>query len=368
MAFALVGKRKMRKSAAGESVTGKFRAGIGAALCMGLILALGGCGGEGEKTQSAMSMIQELNYSEALEVLDAAQEAGESLRLVNRARGIAYMGLTDYVQAAACFEEALADSDGLIEDVDFDLNFYLAAAYTKSGRYSEAEPIYDAILALRPDEKDAYFLRGNVRLQLGNHEGAKADFDKVISMDPFNYDRVIEIHEVLAYFGYGEEGKVYLRAALEAGEKLMDKYAVGRIYYYLGEYQNACLALEDAREKGGAESYLYLGKAYEATGDYNYAANVYNSYISKNGGTAEVYNQLGLCEMAKGEYQKALDAFQAGKQLENITMLQTLSFNEIVAYEHLGEFSQAYELMGTYLKNYPDDEQAKREYEFLSTR
>ena len=339
-----------------------------AILCLGMAFVLGGCGGEGEKTQSAMGMIQELNYAEALEVLDAAGEEGENLRLINRARGIAYMGLTDYAQAAACFQEALAGSDGLVEDVDFDLNFYLAAAYTKSGRYSEAEPIYDAILALRPEEKDAYFLRGNVRLQLGNHEGAKEDFDKVISMDPFNYDRVIEIHEVLDYFGYGEDGKVYLRAALEEGEKLMDKYAVGRIYYYLGEYQSACLALEEAREKGGAESYLYLGKAYEATGDYNYAANVYNSYISKNGGTAEVYNQLGLCEMAKGEYRKALEAFQAGKRIENATMLQTLSFNEIVAYEHLGEFQQARELMETYMRNYPDDEQAKREQEFLSTR
>ena len=283
----------------------KNRRLICAAVCAGVILALGGCGGEGEKTQSAMGMIQELNYTEALEMLDAAQEEGENLRMVNRARGIAYMGLTDYAQAAACFKEALAGSE---------------------------------------------------------------DFDKVISMDPYNYDRVIEIHEVLEYFGFGEDGKVYLRAALENKDKPMDKYAVGRIYYYLGEYQNACLALEEAREKGGAESYLYLGKAYEATGDYNYAANVYNSYISKNGGTAEVYNQLGLCEMAKGEYQKALEAFQTGKRMENATMLQTLSFNEIVAYEHLGEFKQAYELMGTYLKNYPDDEQAKREYEFLSTR
>ena len=333
-----------------------------------MALLLGGCGGEGEKTQSAMQLIQELNYTEALARLDSAEEEGENLRLVNRARGIAYMGLTDYDQAAACFEEALGDSGGLVEDVDFDLNFYLGAAYTKSGRYQEAEPIYDAILALRPEEEDAYFLRGNVRLQLGNHEGAKADFDKVIAMNPQNYDRLIEIHEVLDFFGYGEEGRAYLKAALEAGEKDMDQYVAGRIYYYLGEYQSACLALEDAREKGGAESYLYLGRAYEATGDYNYAANVYNSYINKNGGTPEVYNQLGLCEMAKGEYRNALEAFQAGKQLENTTMLQTLSFNEIVAYEHLGEFKQAYELMGTYLKNYPDDVQAKREYEFLSSR
>lgn len=338
------------------------------AAAMLTMLILTGCGGEGEKTQSAIQMIQGLDYAGALEQLDSAEEEGENLRMINRARGIAYMGMTDYNQAAACFEAALAGSSGLVEDMDFDLNFYLAAAYTKSGRYNEAQPIYDAILALRPEAEDAYFLRGNVRLQLGDHKGAKEDFDKVIAMNPQNYDRLIEIHEVLDYFGYGEEGRTYLKAALEAGAKEMDKYVSGRIYYYLGEYQNACLDLEDAREKGGAESYLYLGKAYEATGDYNYAANVYNSYISKNGGTGEVYNQLGLCEMAKGEYQKALEAFQAGKQQENATMLQTLSFNEIVAYEYLGEYKQAYVLMGTYLKNYPDDVQAKREYEFLSTR
>ena len=187
-------------------------------------------------------------------------------------------------------------------------------------------------------------------------------------MDPTNYDRLIEIHEVLDYFGYGEVGRGYLQAALEAGDKSMDKYASGRIHYYLGEYQAAYLDLEEAREKGGVESYLYLGKAYEATGDYNYAANVYNSYLEKNDGNAEIYNQLGLCEMERGEYRKALETFQAGMQLQNVTMMQTLSFNEIVAYEHLGDYRQASILMENYLRNYPDDEQARRENEFLSTR
>ena len=49
-------------------------------------------------------------------------------------------------------------------------------------------------------------------------------------------------------------------------------------------------------------------------------------------------------------------------------MMQTLKFNEIVAYEYLNEFEQATILLDNYLKIYPDDEQAKREYGFLSTR
>lgn len=333
-----------------------------------IVLCLGGCGRTGENIQAAMQKIQSLDYEGALGLLDAAEEEGENLRLVNRARGIAYMGLIDYEQAAYFFEQALAGSDGLVQDVDFDLNFYLAAAYTKAGRYTEAEGIYDAILGLRPEEKDAYFLRGNVRMAQGDSERARADFDKAIAMDPGDYDRLIEICEVLDYYGYGEVGEDYLRTALEAGDKQMDKYVSGRIYYYLGDYQNAYVALEEAKEKGGARSYLYLGRAYEATGDYNYAVNVYNSYLSKNEGNAEMYNQLGLCEMTRGEYQRALNAFQAGMQLKDASMMQTLSFNEIVAYEYLGDFRQAFVLMENYMKNYPDDAQAQREYQFLSTR
>ncbi len=337
-----------------------------AVLCLSVMLTA--CGESGERTRNATALIQALDYQGALAELDAAEEAGENERLIHRSRGIAYMGTTDYAKAVESFEAALRGSNGLIQDVDFDLNYYLAAAYSKIGNYAEAEEIYNAILALRPEEADAYFLRGNVRMNLGNFEEAKSDFDRSIALNPTNYDRIVEIYEVLDFYGYKEVGKEYLRAALESGNKKMDKYVIGKIYFYLEEYQKACLALEDAREKGGAESYLYLGRSYEATGDYNYAANVYNSYLTKDTTNAEIYNQLGICEMAKGEYQKALEAFQAGMKLGDSALLQSLSFNEVVAYEHLGEYEQAYALLGKYLSNYPDDAQAKRELEFLSTR
>ena len=205
-------------------------------------------------------------------------------------------------------------------------------------------------------------------MHLMNYQEAKGDFDLALSMAPGDYDMLIEIYEVLEHFGYISEGQAYLRTALDAGGKNMNNYVMGRIYYYLGEYEKAYLALEQAKEKGGEASYLYLGRAYEATGDYNYAANVYNSYLSSYDGSAELYNQLGLCEIARGDYRKALEAFQAGMQLEDNPILQTLSFNEITAYEYLGEYEIAAALLNNYLNNYPDDEQARREYDFLSTR
>lgn len=347
---------------------GKIKKGVGIAGCLVLMGILTGCGGDNVNVSEGMKLIGELNYQGALSEFDEAEQLSENARLINRGRGIAYMGMMDYDQAIHYLKESLAGSDGLIESIDFDLNYYLAAAYTKSGQYGEAKAVYDAILALRPDEEDAHFLRGNVLLALGDYEAAKADFDRVIEMDSKNYDRMIEIYQALDSFGYGEIGQAYLQNALESGEKKMKAYDKGRIYFYMGEYQKAYIALEEARTDGNAESYLYLGKAYEATGDYNYASSVYKDYLSKDSGSAEVYNQLGLCEMAKKDYQKALEAFQAGMQIENNRSMQSLSFNEIVAYEYLGEYKKAAVLLDSYLKLYPDDEKAKREQQFLLTR
>ena len=90
--------------------------------------------------------------------------------------------------------------------------------------------------------------------------------------------------------------------------------------------------------------------------------------VLKQGPDAEIYNQLGLCELAKKDYQKALEAFQAGKQIEGNSLMQTLSFNEIVAYEYLQDYQKAAVLLNAYLQNYPDDQAAIREQQFLSTR
>ena len=148
------------------------------------------------------------------------------------------------------FTEALELSDGWVQNVDYDMNYYLAAAYRKNGQPAEAKKVYDAILGLKPEEKDAYFLRGSAELELGDYESAKADFDKAISMDPKNYDRLIEIYEALADYGYREVGQEYLQNVLNTDKKL-DAYDSGRIYYYLGDYQKAYLALEEAKGKGG---------------------------------------------------------------------------------------------------------------------
>lgn len=337
-------------------------------LAMLCVFTFSSCGSADTNIAQGMQQIQELNYQAALDSFALAVEQEENGKLLYRGQGIAYMGLTRYDEAAESFLKALEYSDGWVEEVDYDINLYLAASYTKAGEYAEAEKVYDAILAMRPEDEEGLFLRGNVRMRQGDYTSAKADFDEVVRLGSRNFDRLIEIFEILSNYGYKDAGQGYLTDALQTYETEMSQYDKGRMYFYMGDYQKAYLALEEAKNQKGVEAYLYLGKAYEATGDYNYASSVYNSYLAKNTADARIYNQLGICEMLKGQYAKALDAFQKGLKTEDKTMQQSLLFNEIVAYEHMGEYKKAAVLMETYLKTYPDDEKARREYEFLLTR
>lgn len=337
-------------------------------LMAGIVLCLTGCGNSGQENINAgMDAIAAMDYKQAITSFESALLNGENVRLLYRGQGLAYMGMTQYAEAAQAFERALQNSNILVDSLDYDINYYLATAYYKSGEKQKAMEVYDAILALKSTEADAWFLRGTVKLELGNYEGAMADFDKAISLNSKDYGRLISIYQVLEQNGYKEIGQEYLQKAMEDSSSMTD-YELGRISYYLEDYATASTHLERAREKGDEETMLYLGRTYEALGDYNYAASVYSTYLTEHNDSEQIYNQLGICRMQMGSYQEALSAFQAGMSVEDNSMLQTLQFNEIVAYEYLGEFKKAAVLMENYLKTYPDEEAAIRENSFLQTR
>lgn len=334
------------------------------------VVLLSGCGKEEQlsNTKQGMNAVEALQYEEALGHFQAALEKGEDVRALYRGMGLAYMGMTRYEETIHYLEAALHESSGRVDDLDFDINYYLATAYYKSGRPEDAVSAYNAILALRPREKNAFYLRGYVRLSQNDFDNAQKDFDAAVALDGKDYDQMIRIYMALEEYGYKEAGMVYLQKVMAENEKSISDYDMGRMSYYMGDYEKArdYLSKMDSSKDYGAA--LYLGRTYEALGDYNYASGIYAAYTENDQTKAEIYNQLGLCRMQMKEYTAALEAFQAAMNIEDNGMMQSLKFNEIVAYEYMGDFKTASALMNSYMKSYPDDETAKREYEFLRTR
>ncbi len=347
-----------------------FRAGtaLKAVLALCVCALLTGCGGSGENLKAAYAKLDEMDYDGALACLDGAREAGEDPREIARAAGIAYMGQADYVSAAKQFEESLHSGTGYPDAMDTDINFYLAAAYDSMGDYAAAEDRYNAIIEFS-DDTEGYLLRASARLKQSNFEAAVSDFNIVISRDPYDYDTLIGIYEMLSAIGYRDAGLEYIKAAINGDQGRMTDSEKGRMYYYMGDYTQAAALLESARNADGTViSSLFLGRSYEAMGEYNYAANVYESYIGTKGANAELYDQLGLCRLKMGEYEAALQAFKAGIEADDGTFAKSLEYNQAVAYEYIADFETARELMKAYVAKYPDDLEAARELRFLETR
>ncbi len=319
------------------------------------MLSLSACSSaEHENIDQGMALIEQLDYENALPYFDAALVNGENSQLALRGQGLAYMGLSQYDMAAESLERALSYSDARLDQIDFDMNYYLATAYYRMGELDQARGVYEAIVTLRPKESTAYYLKGVVELEQGDPQSAQADFDKAVEISPTDYDLRINIFCSCADNGQQEMGNAYLQAVLDSDNKKLTDYNKGRMYFYLGDYAEARNSLEKAREGAGSEEVVsLLGQTYERLGDYNYAASVYSNYLASTP-DAQIYNQLGLCQLRTRDYQAALNAFQAGMAIEGNEIMQVLRYNEIVAYE--------------YLNLYPDDTKAQREYAFLQTR
>lgn len=342
-------------------------------MCMILLgIACMGISGCKQKTEdhmtTAVEQIENFEYEEALLTLDKALENGVNKQEIARARGIAFLGLARYEEAVTAFLEALSYSNIFVDELDYDLNYYLADAYEKMGEHQQAITVYSDILALEPDEVNAHFLRGRLYLLGGEFERALNDFNRTVELDKDGYDLRIEIAGLLSQAGYEEEGLKYLKDFLVENEKKLSDYDKGRIYYYMGDFENAKISLEKAKSDDAEQIVLLLGKSYEQLGDYNYATSVYKNYLEEHPEAAEIFNQLGLCKLKSGEYKEALSAFRSASNVENNGMERTVEFNQIIAYEYNGDFKQATVMMEAYLRKYPDDEAALREYEFLKTR
>ncbi len=341
------------------------------AFMLGIILLQTGCSlGKKESSKIALGMqaLADLDYESANQYFEAAIVAGENAKQAYRGQGMVYLAMAQYDDSIAAFERALRQSNGLVDDIEYDIAYYLAVAEYKNNDFTGAYDTYSAIIALDENNVQAYYLRGVAALKCNMYDEAISDFNKVIEIAPKDHDLSIRIYEDLVEAGYKEDGDTYLKRALESDTK-MSVYQQGKFYYYLGQYEDARNSFEKASTSmDQVELLLFLGKTYEALGDMNYAASLYSDYLEDHQNEAEVYNQLGLCKLSIGEYSDALEVFEQGIALEDNTIMQSLKYNEMVTYEYLTDFKKATVLIEDYLKIYPDDEKALREYAFLKTR
>lgn len=282
--------------------------------------------------------------------------------------GINAMEEEKYAEAVEAFNNALEQAKGIGAN-EVDICYYKAAAQFAAGSYTSAIETYDALLDYDDESSDTYFLRGCVYLKNNESDKAQKDFGAAVKYAKDD-EIYLAIYNSLSGAGYEQEGKVYLEEALEkkVGRNAKNYTVKGRIYIVKEQYKKATEALTTAIEKGDVEANLYLAQAYEALEKPEMADACLDAYVKEYPESSVAYNRLGCQEMEAGNYEKAVAYFSQGLELEEVTNEQELRSNLIAAYEYNSDFESAKAEMEKYIKDYPEDTAAAREYLFLNRK
>lgn len=286
-----------------------------------------------------------------------------------RDQGIAAMDEGRYEDAIGLFDDALGCSIGKVTDLELDIDYYKGAAQFKNGQFEDAANTYTYLIKYDEKNYKPYFLRGSIYASEGEIGKAIKDYDAAVAIDEKNYLLYIQIYENLNSLGYKDQGLVYLNNALDVSDKSPEaKYYKGRVYYLLGQTEDAEKLLKEAIEKDVVEAKLYLARIYQDGGDYVSAQDLLEDYASSEDVTSDALGTLGDIELSSGNFESALNYYEAGLKLESIGNMPQLMKGKVAALEKLYRFDEAKDVLAQYLESYPSDEEASKELVFLQTR
>lgn len=294
-----------------------------------------------------------------------ARENQEAYRQI----GINNLQEGKYEDAVEAFQKALDESLATIGEEELDICYYKAEAQYLAGDTEGALSTYTALIDYDEKNADAYYLRGSLYLIEGQSENAFSDYTSAVENDNTNYDLYIQVYSDLKDAGYADQAKEYLTEAVQVSGKEAEDYTMrGKAYALLGEYDKAAEQLDKALELESNDALLYRAQVYEAVGDAQKAQSMYEDYVKTNKDNPAALGSLGGMLLEKGKYDEALHYIQTALAADDVENEQTLRKNEILAYEYKGDFASAKEKMASYVEDYPEDETALREYQFLQTR
>lgn len=286
---------------------------------------------------------------------------------VYRAEGMKNLQEGQYEEAAKLFQKALNESVGEIGDEEYDLCFLKAKALYMAGNTDGAMEVYDAIISYN-DCPEAYYFRGNLYYALNEEEKALADYEKAIALDDTDYDMYISVYESLINHNQKTLAESYLNKALEAeGKKSCDDMHKGRIYYCLNDEKLALEFLKKADEAGEKEASFYIAMIYMNASD-DRADEYFNKFLETDLATSDRLFEVGVHAANLGKYDQAVRYLEAARSAEGSVDKQVLMKNLVYAYEHVGDYTSAKNLLKEYVELYKEDDEAKRELVFLNSR
>jgi len=194
---------------------------------------------------------KEEKFVAAIQSYDKAERLKDGSALLNANYGAAFLNLKQYEQAQNRLKTALKLDADLPEAHYFmgNLNYFNFKTSLALKHYSKA-------IKLKPQYRDALYMRAAANAEMGNYDLAFRDYEEVLELDPnlqlakYNMAIILIINEEY------EKGMSMLSEV--APEKLPDPkdfyYYQGEALYYSGKKDDSCQLYAKAGEMGDTEA------------------------------------------------------------------------------------------------------------------
>jgi adenylate cyclase len=202
------------------------------------------------------------------------------------------------VRARELFETAIAHDPEYVEAqaglIWTKLTEWYRAWTVNTAVLDEALHMAQEIVNMDESLPDTHVLLGNVYLWKGQHDKAKAEFERAVSLNPNHAEALYATGNAMIYSGEPEEALGILNRAMRLNPNYPEYYSfsLGQAYFHLGRYEEAIGALKKAliKNQNFAPARLYLAASYGLT------------------------EELDLAQAEADELRKRSPSFLSGKQ------------------------------------------------------
>ena len=226
-----------------------------------------------------------------------------------REQGISLYNNGDYGEALVKFQKALEEDQWFSDEVNFDIEMYMADSYMRLENFSMANQIYVNITK--------------------NYDKGDYDEDRIAFM-------------------------IQLTRAL--------------VDYSTGDYVTPLDILIMAVNRGYEEMALYVAICYENLYDTENMKAYYDIYSKNHGMNAYLCYKYAAYSIGKNDYSTALSFVEQGLSFNDADYTKELKYLQIICYKELGQYENAFNLSAAYMTAYPDDEKGRELYSYLDTR
>ena len=195
----------------------------------------------------------------------------------------------------------------------------IAIQHHQAGRLAEAEQIYRQILAVEPNQADAWHLLGVIAHQVGQHSVAVEYMERTIELKGSEAAFHNNLGGVYRALHRLPEAVACYRRALELKPGYaVTHYNLGVVLKDLGKLEEAIACYRRAVELKPdlAEAHHNLGTALQRQGKLDEAVAYYSRALELRPGYAEAHHSLGAALQRQGKLEEAVACYRQALELK----------------------------------------------------